>query len=132
MCIRDRVNNVGGRDAKAVSLSLAQEGGPGVDIPDAGRLIGNIRAGERRSATWKVDPVVAAEGFTATWTAAAVAPGVEPGTDVAESNVVVPSTCLLYTSDAADERSSVVLGGRRTLKKKKQNTSRKRTPHIER
>ena len=88
------VNNVGGRDAKAVSLSLAQEGGPGVDIPDAGRLIGNIRAGERRSATWKVDPVVAAEGFTATWTAAAVAPGVEPGTDVAESNVVVPSTEL--------------------------------------
>ena len=27
--------------------------------------------------------------------------------------------CLLYTSDAADERSSVDLGGRRTLKKKK-------------
>ena len=29
--------------------------------------------------------------------------------------------CLLYTSDAADERSSVDLGGRRTLKKKKNN-----------
>ena len=28
------------------------------------------------------------------------------------------STCLLYTSDAADERSSVDLGGRRLLKKK--------------
>ena len=28
--------------------------------------------------------------------------------------------CLLYTSDAADERSSVDLGGRRILKKKKQ------------
>ena len=28
-------------------------------------------------------------------------------------------TCLLYTSDAADERSSVDLGGRRILKKKK-------------
>ena len=27
-------------------------------------------------------------------------------------------TCLLYTSDAADERSSVDLGGRRLLKKK--------------
>ena len=27
--------------------------------------------------------------------------------------------CLLYTSDAADERSSVDLGGRRILKKKK-------------
>ena len=29
------------------------------------------------------------------------------------------STCLLYTSDAADERSSVDLGGRRIIKKKK-------------
>ena len=31
------------------------------------------------------------------------------------------SPCLLYTSDAADERSSVDLGGRRIIKKK-QNT----------
>ena len=30
--------------------------------------------------------------------------------------------CLLYTSDAADERSSVDLGGRRIIKKKKQDT----------
>ena len=30
--------------------------------------------------------------------------------------------CLLYTSDAADERSSVDLGGRRIIKKK-QNTN---------
>ena len=29
------------------------------------------------------------------------------------------SGCLLYTSDAADERSSVDLGGRRIIKKKK-------------
>ena len=29
------------------------------------------------------------------------------------------SRCLLYTSDAADERSSVDLGGRRIIKKKK-------------
>src|SRR5678815_5010964 len=29
------------------------------------------------------------------------------------------SACLLYTSDAADERSSVDLGGRRIIKKKK-------------
>ena len=33
--------------------------------------------------------------------------------------VVDPATCLLYTSDAADERSSVDLGGRRIIKKKK-------------
>ena len=31
--------------------------------------------------------------------------------------------CLLYTSDAADERSSVDLGGRRIIKKKN-------TPHT--
>ena len=30
-------------------------------------------------------------------------------------------SCLLYTSDAADERSSVDLGGRRIIKKKKKN-----------
>ena len=34
--------------------------------------------------------------------------------------------CLLYTSDAADERSSVDLGGRRILKKKKQITKKKK------
>ena len=30
----------------------------------------------------------------------------------------LPQGCLLYTSDAADERSSVDLGGRRIIKKK--------------
>ena len=30
----------------------------------------------------------------------------------------MPYGCLLYTSDAADERSSVDLGGRRIIKKK--------------
>ena len=34
------------------------------------------------------------------------------------------SICLLYTSDAADERSSVDLGGRRIIKKKKCNETR--------
>ena len=29
-------------------------------------------------------------------------------------------TCLLYTSDAADEEDSVALGGRRLIKKKQQ------------
>ena len=36
--------------------------------------------------------------------------------DVQVKRVVI---CLLYTSDAADERSSVDLGGRRIIKKKK-------------
>ena len=34
-------------------------------------------------------------------------------------DVALTYTCLLYTSDAADERSSVDLGGRRIIKKKK-------------
>ena len=34
--------------------------------------------------------------------------------------------CLLYTSDAADERSSVDLGGRRIIKKKTQYRDRRR------
>ena len=34
--------------------------------------------------------------------------------------------CLLYTSDAADERSSVDLGGRRIIKNKTKKTKRKR------
>ena len=32
---------------------------------------------------------------------------------------VDPSTCLLYTSDAADDMQCVDLGGRRIIKKKK-------------
>ena len=52
----------------------------------------------------------------------------------------VPNRCLLYTSDAADERSSVDLGGRRIIKKNKKNkkkkthkkktTNKMRTPHT--
>ena len=37
--------------------------------------------------------------------------------------------CLLYTSDAADERSSVDLGGRRIIKKKKKGNSEGRRQH---
>eukprot|EP00658_Telonema_sp_P-2_P058829 TRINITY_DN47419_c0_g1_i1.p1 TRINITY_DN47419_c0_g1~~TRINITY_DN47419_c0_g1_i1.p1 ORF type:complete len:192 (-),score=57.99 TRINITY_DN47419_c0_g1_i1:19-510(-) len=35
-------------------------------------------------------------------------------------------TCLLYTSDAADEEDSVDLGGRRIIKKKKNQVKKKR------
>ena len=37
----------------------------------------------------------------------------------AQFDLLQINTCLLYTSDAADERSSVDLGGRRIIKKKK-------------
>ena len=36
----------------------------------------------------------------------------------------IREVCLLYTSDAADERSSVDLGGRRIIKKKKNTRQR--------
>ena len=36
-------------------------------------------------------------------------------------------SCLLYTSDAADERSSVDLGGRRIINKKKQEEEKNNT-----
>ena len=37
----------------------------------------------------------------------------------ADASARLVKRCLLYTSDAADERSSVDLGGRRIIKKKK-------------
>ena len=37
----------------------------------------------------------------------------------ASTSITARYACLLYTSDAADERSSVDLGGRRIIKKKK-------------
>ena len=43
---------------------------------------------------------------------------------LAEKPVGGSGSCLLYTSDAADERSSVDLGGRRIIKKKKERTRR--------
>ena len=39
-------------------------------------------------------------------------------------------SCLLYTSDAADERSSVDLGGRRIIKKKKHEKKKKKKQHT--
>ena len=42
----------------------------------------------------------------------------EVGADDDGAVVSLGRACLLYTSDAADERSSVDLGGRRIIKKK--------------
>ena len=54
----------------------------------------------------------------ATWSYPGRIDGVQPGDEV---RIFAELTdCLLYTSDAADERSSVDLGGRRIIKKKKQ------------
>ena len=40
--------------------------------------------------------------------------------------LIIYQICLLYTSDAADERSSVDLGGRRIIKKKKKKENKDR------
>ena len=45
--------------------------------------------------------------------------GGDPQAAVLAGRSAVVRDCLLYTSDAADERSSVDLGGRRIIKKKK-------------
>src|SRR5678815_4496235 len=42
-----------------------------------------------------------------------------PGDEARFCHKTHRKSCLLYTSDAADERSSVDLGGRRIIKKKK-------------
>ena len=47
---------------------------------------------------------------------AAIIPAKVPTIDIPPESPA--DTCLLYTSDAADERSSVDLGGRRIIKKK--------------
>ena len=44
--------------------------------------------------------------------------GVEAHGQASQPRGVQRARCLLYTSDAADERSSVDLGGRRFIKKK--------------
>ena len=48
---------------------------------------------------------------------------------VAVSPPAYAVVCLLYTSDAADERSSVDLGGRRIIKKKNDPVSRAGGPY---
>ena len=58
--------------------------------------------------------------------------GVGPFADLAGLHAVPAELlrpCLLYTSDAADERSSVDLGGRRIIKKNKKNKTKK-TKHT--
>ena len=53
----------------------------------------------------------------------------DAGVDIDAGDALVANikSCLLYTSDAADERSSVDLGGRRIIKKKKSTNISERT-----
>ena len=56
---------------------------------------------------------------------ARVPAGAEPDAVRQRIEAAMGVTCLLYTSDAADERSSVDLGGRRIIKNKKQKKKQK-------
>ena len=99
MTIEDRPDN-------APSLQLVLEGGLArlgeVPALDVARLIeGSIRAIAR---------------------AAEMIAGREPGQVGRRGS----ATCLLYNSDAADERSSVDLGGRRIFKKKTRKKKKKK------
>ena len=50
------------------------------------------------------------------------------GTRIAVAGDDEPFTCLLYTSDAADDLLCVDLGGRRIIKKKKQTKTTRMAP----
>ena len=64
----------------------------------------------------------ARSGFQYQKTAFVRTPKNMPSSQTKQSNSTLCVVCLLYTSDAADERSSVDLGGRRIIKKKKNKT----------
>ena len=81
-------------------------GGAGVEGYYQGEL-----AGEAASATVPISPLQ------------------RQTTVIAREGADLTLTCLLYTSDAADERSSVDLGGRRINKKKKRPTNQNRRPN---
>lgn len=50
------INNAGTRPAEGVSVTLAADGEPKPDVADAGKLLGRIEGGERRTATWTISP----------------------------------------------------------------------------
>ena len=70
------------------------------------RGLGDVYKRQSRSMRW----IPRATSSMPAMACSATASALEPGT--------LATGCLLYTSDAADERSSVDLGGRRIIKKK--------------
>ena len=77
-------------------------------------------------------PYVGYEHVVATQTNPSVDIGIASATEQTwDFSNLQASACLLYTSDAADERSSVDLGGRRIIKKKKRKNKNAKTTDIE-
>src|SRR5678815_3042444 len=93
-------------------------------IGDVGRSGGRITVGSRPPGGTS-SPLVWCGSFTVrptptsggsgprVWLTGSTIAGVCGGTTGSSRGTGVPMGCLLYTSDAADERSSVDLGGRR-------------------
>ena len=96
----DALTAFDGAGADLVLLDLMLPGLSGVDVCRALRQRSNVPVIMLTAKDSEIDKVV----------------GLELGAD---DYVTKPYSCLLYTSDAADERSSVDLGGRRIIKKKK-------------
>ena len=61
---------------------------------------------------------------------AAIVDGATPWIIITKVFLPLLWPCLLYTSDAADERSSVDLGGRRIIKKKKKEDNNENNVSI--
>ena len=69
--------------------------------------------------TFKRDYVYVNDCFSAKVVSKMIPEWIEDYNNNAPHSALGMKSCLLYTSDAADERSSVDLGGRRIMKKKK-------------
>ena len=109
MCIRDRVRVV----AEPPTGEHSRH-----DLANSGRTVGTPGArGRWPGAQW--NPTVT--WITGVSTYRRVMTGHDGAMARPVNEVSTGDICLLYTSDAADERSSVDLGGRGNFKKKKQN-----------
>ena len=97
-----------------------------LDALDSGHQVFITRRGARVAELRVPEPVEEIERLLAD---AEELPGVDSGMydelfEAKDADVAAQSDrCLLYTSDAADERSSVDLGGRRIIKKKTSNVN---------
>ena len=104
MCIRDR-GHLSLAHARIVVLDEADEMLDLGFLPDVEKLLALTPAGRQTML------------FSATMPGAVVALARRYMTQPTHIRAM-SEDCLLYTSDAADERSSVDLGGRRIIKKK--------------
>ena len=115
MCIRDRVTADGEESCFLVFEQPVDNDGS--ETAPMGRLVQiAYKLTKRLSDEGAISPVVGAKLFVFFQTDKETHTGLI-------FQAPYRTTCLLYTSDAADERSSVDLGGRRIIKKKNTGSS---------